>query len=161
METAFLIIFVIMATIGLVGIIVPGLPDTILIFAGALIYAGLTRFQDVSLITILILASLTATTIILDWVGTIYGAKKFGATKYGIIGAVCGAIIGFIFLSFLGLAIGALSGTIIAEIYIAKKEYKDALRAGTGTLIGVIAGSVIKMIIAIAMIIIFILDLIY
>lgn len=161
MNPILLTIFGILAFLGLCGIIVPGLPDTILIFAGALIYAAFTKFQDVSVTTILILAGLTILTNILDWVGTIYGAKKFGATKYGIIGAVIGGLFGFIFLSFIGLIIFAVIGTVISEIYIAKKEYKDAFRAGAGTLIGVIASSFIKIIIAMAMIVIFILDLMY
>ncbi len=161
MNTALLTIFGIFSFLGLCGIIVPVLPDTILIFVGALIYAFFTKFQDITLTTIIILAGLTIVTNLLDWLGTIYGAKKFGATKYGIIGAVIGGIVGFIVLSLIGLMIFAVIGTILAEIYFAKKEQKDAIRAGIGTLIGIIASSVIKAIIAVAMIVIFILDLIY
>jgi hypothetical protein len=145
--------------IGFLGIIVPGLPDTILIFAGALIYAAFTHFQDITLTTILILAGLTILTYILDWLGMIYGAKKFGATKYGILGAIIGGLIGFFVFSVIGLIVGAILGTIFLEIFLSKKKYQDALKAGLGVLVGVIFSSIIKIIIAIAMIVIFIKDL--
>jgi uncharacterized protein YqgC (DUF456 family) len=160
MNIALLIIFGILSFVGLIGTIVPGLPDTILIFVGTLIYAIFTKFTDISVTTILILAGLTILTNILDWVGAIYGAKKFGASKFGIIGSIVGGIIGLIVFSFIGLIIGAILGTIFAEIYLSKKKYEEALKAGLGVLVGVIFTSIIKIIIAITMIVIFIKDLI-
>lgn len=159
MNITLFIIFIVLSLGGLIGVIIPGLPDTILIFAGALIYAIFTKFADISWVTILILAGMTLFTNILDWVGTIIGAKKFGASRAGIIGSIIGGIIGLIVFSFVGLVIGAILGTILVEIYFSKKKYQDALRAGVGVLVGVIASSIIKIIIAIVMIVLVLIDI--
>jgi len=151
-----LIIAFIFMLLGLLGIIIPGLPDTILIFAGALIYAIWTRFSEVNLNLILILGGLALVTYLFDYLGAVLGAKKFGASKLGIIGAILGGILGLSLFSFLGLILGAILGTAFFEIIFAQKDLKTALKAGLGTFLGLIFGIFLKIIVAVLMIGLFI-----
>lgn len=153
------VVFIILSLAGLLGIFIPALPDTILIFAGGLIYAIVTKFESVSYITIIILGTLSALSYLLDFISSVWGAKKFGASKTGVYGSVIGGIVGFFAFSILGLLVGAVLGTIIAEIYFARKKYEDALKAGLGVLAGVIFSAILKTIIAIAMIVLVLKDI--
>lgn len=142
--------------IGLLGIVIPGLPDIIFIFVGTLIYAIWTHFDKISGNLILIFAALTFFSYLFDYLGTALGAKKFGASRYGIIGAILGAFLGFILFSFIGLIFGAIFGTAIFEMIFARKEYNAALKAGYGAFLGLFLGMLGKIIIAIIMIGLFI-----
>ena len=88
-----------------------------------------------------------------DFLGSYFGAKYFGATKWGAFGAILGALIG-LFFGIIGLFIGPVIGAIAGEI-IAGKRMIDAGRAGWGSLLGNIGAMVAKLIIALAMITIF------
>lgn len=146
------IIAIIFMVVGFLGVIIPGLPDAILILAGALVYAIWTKFAEVNINLILILAGLTALSLILDYLGAALGAKKFGASKLGVFGAILGGILGFIIFSFLGLILGAILGTVVFEIIFTRKDWSLALKAGFGTFLGLIFGIFLKIIIAILMI---------
>ncbi|MCX6806833.1 MAG: DUF456 domain-containing protein [Candidatus Berkelbacteria bacterium] len=142
--------------IGLLGIIIPGLPDIIFILIGALIYAIFSHFEKVGISLILIFGLLTAFSYLLDYLGTAYGAKKFGASRLGVFGAILGAILGFIFFNIIGFMIGTILGTALFEIVFAGKEYKKALKSGFGAFLGLFFSIFLKIIIAIIMIGLFI-----
>ena len=88
-----------------------------------------------------------------DFLGSYFGAKRFGATKWGAIGAIAGAIIG-LFFGIIGLFAGPVIGAVVGEL-LAGKRMVDAGRAGWGSLLGNIGAMLAKLIIALAMIIIF------
>lgn len=146
-----IIAFVFMA-LGLFAIIIPGLPDTFLIFLGALIYAIWTKFFEVNLNLILILAGLMVFGYFLDYLGAALGAKKFGASKLGVLGAILGGFLGLILLSLPGLAIGAIFGTVVFELIFAQKDFQAALKSGVGTFLGLLFGILAKIIIIVLMI---------
>ena len=66
--------------IGLIGIIIPILPGVPLIFGALLIYALITKFQEISINVIIVCAALTAIAIIIDWLSATYGVKKMGGS---------------------------------------------------------------------------------
>jgi uncharacterized protein YqgC (DUF456 family) len=79
-----------------------------------------------------------------------FGAKRFGATKWGGFGAAIGTIAG-LFYPFPGLLVGPLLGAIAGEL-LAGKRLVSAGRAGWGTVLGNLAGIVAKLVIALAMV---------
>ncbi len=141
--------------VGLAGTIIPALPGTLIIFAGAMVYALGTDFARVGVDTIWILGIITAATIILDYVASAYGAKKFGSTKYGIWGSVIGGIVGMLLLNVIGLILGIFCGAVFAEMYYAGKSKEHALRIGWGSILGFLGGTIIKVILGVVMIGIF------
>ena len=136
--------------IGLAGTILPTLPGNLLIFAGALVYGIFTEFEEVTLWVLAALAGISIGAQILDYVAEAYGAKRFGATKYGILGAIIGGIVGLMTLNIAGLILGLFLGTVIPELLFGGRSLKGALSIGWGSLLGFLGGTLMKLILALA-----------
>ena len=148
---------IVLFAIGLLGTVVPFLPGTTVILAAAVIHRlMLGADKSVNWIIIAILVLLTLLSHGLDFLGGYYGAKRFGATRWGTFGAVIGAIVG-LFFGIVGLFIGPVIGALLGE-FIAGKRLVDAGRAGWGSLLGNLAGMFAKLVIAVAMIIVFLMS---
>jgi len=155
METilVFWLVALLLVGIGLIGLFLPVLPGAPLIFAGLVIAAWAEDFHYAGLWTIVLLASLTLLTLGVDFWATIFGAKKFGASKRAVIGALIGLTIG-IFLGFPGILFGPFIGAVVGELS-AQKDLTQATRAGIGATIGLVLGAAIKLALALTMIGIF------
>ena len=152
METTlvFWLLAVLLLVAGLIGLFLPVLPGAPLIFAGLVIAAWAEDFHYAGLWTVVILAILTLLTLAVDFWATIFGAKKFGASKRAVIGALIGLVIG-IFLGFPGIIFGPFIGAVVGELS-AQKDLKQATRAGIGATIGLVLGAAIKLALALTMI---------
>lgn len=154
MEILWWFITIALFAAGLIGSVVPVLPGTTIVFAAAVIHRiVLGPEKSVGWWTIAVLALLTLLTYALDVLAGYFGAKYFGATKWGTLGAIAGAIVG-VFFGLIGLFIGPVIGAIAGE-FIAGKRMIEAERAGWGSLLGNIGGMIAKLMIALAMIVIF------
>ena len=146
-------------------IIIPlGLPGIGVIFGSALLYALLTQFNGgigLNLILILAVATMLGETVD-NWLMAA-GAKRFGASTaaawLSMLGGFLGAVILGPFLAVvlnvLGPVVGVLIGAFISVVLYErhqKQTWQDALRAGWGTLLGRVAGIVIKMVVGAAMV---------
>jgi len=149
-----LTIALIIMFIGIIGILMPIVPNLPIIWLGAFFYAFFTNFEIVDKNFLILLGIIAVIGFLLDYFSGILGAKKFGATKWGIIGSVIGGIIGFIILNIFGLIIGSFLGALILE-YAQGKSFKQALKSGTGTFIGFLGGIIVKIILSFTMIGIF------
>jgi hypothetical protein len=94
--------------LGLVGSVLPILPSAPLIFLAALAHKLCLQERSVGWWVVLVLGGFTGLTLLLDFASSIYGAKRFGATWRGIIGAGLGAIVGILVFPPLGIDRGAL-----------------------------------------------------
>src|ERR1700736_2543808 len=140
--------------VGVIGTVVPILPGTTIILAGAVIHRMmLGPEKSIGWPTIGVLVLLTLATYALDFLGSYFGAKYFGATRLGTFGAIVGALIG-LFFGIIGLFVGPVVGAVIGE-FIAGKRMIDAGRAGWGSLLGNLGALVGKLFIALVMITIF------
>jgi uncharacterized protein YqgC (DUF456 family) len=155
METTlvFWLVALLLVGTGLIGLFLPVLPGAPLIFAGLVIAAWAEDFHYTGLWTIVLLAIIMLLTLGVDFWATIFGAKKFGASKRAVIGALIGLAIG-IFLGFPGIIFGPFIGAVIGELS-AQKDLKQATRAGIGATIGLVLGAAIKLALALTMIGIF------
>ncbi len=145
---------IVLFAVGLIGTVVPILPGTTIILAGAVIHRMmLGPEKSISWLTIGVLVLLTLATYALDFLGSYFGAKYFGATKWGTFGAIVGALIG-LFFGIIGLFVGPVIGAITGE-FVAGKRMIAAGKAGWGSLLGNLAGMIGKLVIALAMITIF------
>ena len=139
---------------GLIGTVLPVFPGTIIILAGALLHRMmLGPEKSVGWGTITVLVLLAAASYALDFLSGYFGARYFGATKWGMFGAVVGALIG-VFFGIAGLFLGPVIGAVAGE-FIAGKRMIDAGRAGWGSLLGNLGAMVGKLFIALVMISIF------
>jgi len=84
--------------VGLIGTVLPVFPGTIIILAGALLHrAMLGPEKSIGWGTITVLVLLTVASYALDFLSGYFGARYFGATKWGMFGALLGALIGIFF----------------------------------------------------------------
>src|SRR5213083_1962735 len=145
---------IVLFAVGVIGTVVPVLPGTTIVLAAAIIHrVMLGPEKSIGWKTIVGLILLTLVSYAFDFLGGYFGAKYFGATKWGAFGAIVGALIG-LFFGILGLFVGPVIGAIAGE-FIAGKRMIDAGLAGWGSLLGNIGGMLAKLIIALAMITIF------
>ena len=157
MELFWWFLTIVLFAIGLIGTIVPVLPGTTIILAAAIVHrVMLGPDKSIGWYTVVVLVLLTLASYVLDILAGYLGAKYFGATKWGTLGAVLGALIG-LFFGLIGLFIGPVIGAIAGEV-IAGKRMINAGRAGWGSLLGNIGAMLAKLIIALAMIIIFLIS---
>ena len=157
MELFWWFLTIVLFAVGLIGTILPVLPGTTIILAAAIIHrVMLGPDKSIGWYTFILLVVLTLASYALDALAGYFGAKYFGATKWGTFGAIVGALVG-LFFGLIGLFVGPVIGAIAGEV-IAGKPMIDAGRAGWGSLLGNIGAMLGKLIIALAMITIFLIN---
>jgi uncharacterized protein YqgC (DUF456 family) len=151
MELLWWLIAIVLMAIGLIGTLLPVVPGTTIILAAAIIHQiMLGSEKSLGWWNIAALVLLTLLSYALEFAGSYLGAKRFGATKWGILGATLGAIVG-LFFPFPGLVVGPVVGAIAGEL-VAGKRLVSAGCAGWGTLLGNLAGMLGKLTIGLVMV---------
>jgi len=144
-----LIIFgVIFILLGIVGSIVPVLPGPPLSFIALL----LLQFQEERSFTwkfIIIWGIVTLVVTVLDYIFPTIGTKKYGGSRWGIIGCFVGVVIG-LFFGPAGIIFGPFLGALIGEI-AGGKELQHAFVPALGSFIGFLVGTVLKLIASLVM----------
>jgi uncharacterized protein YqgC (DUF456 family) len=149
--TVFLgIVCAVMLLAGLVGVVSPVLPGIQLAWLGFLIYAWGTGFERISLTTTIVFTVLMLLFWLKDYLVQVIGAKKFNASKGGMIGVFIGSILGTLIFGFWGIIIGPVIGAIAGEL-IATRNIRQALKSATGTVAGCLAGSITNIIFILVM----------
>lgn len=143
MDVVLLIVVCLCILTGIIGCIVPGLPGTPIAYAGLWI-AQATEKVDFTWQTLLLWGIVTIVVSVLDYVVPAWGTKQFGGTKWGVWGSTIGVFVG-LFFGAVGVIIGPLAGAVIGEL-IGGKEMTQALKAGWGSFIGLLFGTIIKLI---------------
>src|SRR5438876_9757558 len=154
MELFWWLFTIVLFAVGLIGTVLPIVPGTTIILAAAVIHRMMLGAEkSIGWRSIAVLVLLTLATYALDFLGAYFGAKYFGATKWGMCGAIFGALAG-LFFGIIGLFVGPVIGAVAGE-FIAGKRMIDAGRAGWGSFLGNLGAMLGKLIIAVAMITIF------
>lgn len=157
MELVWWLITIALFAIGLIGTVAPVLPGTTIILAAAILHRiMLGPDKSIGWPTMVVLLVLTLATYALDILAGYCGAKYFGASKWGTFGAIIGALVG-LFFGIIGLFVGPVLGAITGE-FVAGKRMIDAGRAGWGSLLGNLGAMVGKLVVALAMITIFLVN---
>ena len=147
MDVFLIITALFLVLLGLLGSFLPVLPGPITSWFGFL----LLYFSDLILMSkkLLIITFVIALFIwILDYFIPAIGAKKFGGSKYGMIGTTLGLIVGLISPIPGGVFIGPFFGALIGEL-LKKNNSKIALRAAFGSFLGFLASTFLKFIVSI------------
>src|SRR5687768_10018632 len=120
--------------VGIVGAVVPGIPGTPLILAGALIYAFATDWSPVGVPQLAILAALMALAEIAGYLSVVLGARRAGGSRWAVVGAL----------------VGAFAGEVLRT-----RRLKDSVTTGIGAATGVIVGAVLQVSLALVMVALF------
>lgn len=157
MEFIWWLITLVFFAVGLIGTFVPIIPGPTIICAAVILHRMMVGPEkSVNWFTVGVVVALTLLSYGFEFIAGYFGAKRFGATKWGAFGAMLGGI-GGIFFGLPGLFIGPVVGAIAMEFIVGRKMVA-AGKAGWGTLLGNLAGMLAKFVIAVAMIVIFLMN---
>jgi hypothetical protein len=157
MEALWWLFAIVLMALGLIGTVIPIVPGTTIILAAAVVHRlALGANRSLGLSALIAMLVLTLVTYAIDAAAGYLGAKRFGATKWGLIGGAAGAVMG-LFFGLFGLFVGPVIGAIAGEL-IGGKEVMKAGRAGWGTFLGGLAGVIAKLFIGLIMIAIFLMN---
>src|SRR5690606_37338120 len=138
-----------MVLVGLAGIILPALPGLPLVFAGMLLAAWTDGFERVEWWWLVILGALTVLSLLVDFWATAAGAKRVGASRKAVVGAVIGTVVGLFIVPPFGLFIGPFVGALLGELWhgrgIDGARVGQATKVGFGTWMGIVFGIVLKL----------------
>lgn len=144
-----MIIALIAGAIGLLGVILPVLPGTILSFGG-MICAYFVQGSTITMTQLVICGILSIIVVVLDYLLPGYFTKLFGGTKAGITGATIGTFVGFLF-GIPGIILGPFFGAVIGEMVGSKTTFDNAINIGLGSMLSFLVGSGIKLIVGVYM----------
>lgn len=136
--------------LGLLGLVLPILPGPTLIMISAWV-CKLLAPASLEWHWVFIATAIWATGSVVDFLASLIGAKVMGSTKWGLLGAMVGALLGLFFLPF-GLILGPLVGAFAGELLLARRNAFHSGKAGLGAGLGFVIGKFVQVLTALAMI---------
>ncbi|WP_028547346.1 DUF456 domain-containing protein [Paenibacillus sp. UNC451MF] len=155
MVVAAWIIVILLFAVGMAGAVYPVLPGALAIYAAFFIYGWMVSFEPFGFWFWFIQTTIVIVLMVADYLVSALGVKKFGGTKASVVGSTIGLLLGPFVIPVAGLLIGPFLGAVIGEMIVGT-EWKQALKAGVGALVGFFSGLVVKVILQLLMIILFI-----
>ncbi|MBL6838868.1 MAG: DUF456 domain-containing protein [Puniceicoccaceae bacterium] len=145
---------------GLVGSLLPVVPGSFIVWLGVIVHR-LWMGADASVTwkIVILTGILTLFGQIVDFLMGIWGARKFGASWKGAVGAFVGAFVGFLVPPPLfWLIVGPIAGAVVGEL-AAGRTFREGGKAGVGTVVGGIIAFALKFGISMCVIALFFFDL--
>lgn len=134
MEILLLSLGVALILLGLATLFLPIVPGIVIIYAGILLVAWADKFAKIGAVMLIALAVLMLLGTVVDNVAGLFGARKGGASRWGIFGAGLGGLVGIAF-GLPGVILGPAIGALGFE-YLKNPDLKRAGKAGLGGLLG-------------------------
>lgn len=128
--------------VGLAGVVLPAVPGSVLLVLGAALVAWAEDFTRVSGWTVAACAALALAIWVVDLLAGALGAKAFGASRWAVVGAGIGLVVGM-FLGLPGIVLGPAVGAIALE-YARDPNFERAMKAGMGAFLGFVLGTAVK-----------------
>ena len=149
MDIFLLVLGFILMLVGILGSFLPVLPGPPISWVGLLLLYSTSAitmnwtFLGITLAIALIVFGL-------DYVIPAIGTKKFGGTKWGVIGTTVGLLVALIFpiLGPFGIIIWPFVGALVGEL-LNKADKKTATKAAFGSFLGFLTGTFLKFMVAI------------
>jgi len=146
---ALYVIGVALVVLGLIGLVLPVLPGGPLIFLGVLAVAWADGFSRIGIAGLVVIGALAVLLAVVDYLAGVVGARRFGASYWGLAGAFLGFLAGLPF-GLPGLVVGPIALAVALEL-LRDRDVERAAKVGLGTLIGFVVGTAIKYAIAFVM----------
>lgn len=155
MEILLWIVIVALFVASIAGIFLPVLPDTILLWAGFLLYhfviaepgAGLPAsfWWGMVVLSVLLYGA--------DLLTNMYFVKRYGGSKWSSIAAAVGIFLGIFLFPPFGMLILPFLFVVLVELFVSNQPFERAIKAGVGSLVGFLGSAVVKVVLQIVMII--------
>ena len=153
MDTLLYVIGAVLIAVGLVGAILPLLPGIPLIFGGIWLIAAVDHYRHLGVGWLLGIGAVGAIGLLLDLLAGALGAKRIGASPRAVWGALLGTLIG-LFFGLPGLLLGPFLGALLGELAAGNSILRSA-HVGVSAWIGLIFGTIIKLVVSITMVALF------
>ena len=137
--------------IGLAGAVLPAIPGVPLVFAGLWLGAWIDDYEKVNAWWVGVFGVLTLVAMAVDLIATALGAKRVGASRQAIAGAVIGTFAGLFLGGPIGVLIGPFVGAVVGEL-IARGSMDKAMDVGIATWMGFLFGTLAKIALSLAMV---------
>lgn len=135
----------------MVGAILPAIPGIPLLFGGIWLIAGVDRYRHLGKWWLIGIAVVGAAGMIVDLIAAALGAKRVGASKQAVAGALVGSIVG-IFFGLPGLLLGPFLGALLGELSAGNSVLRST-QVGVASWIGLIFGTLAKLIASLTMVV--------
>jgi uncharacterized protein YqgC (DUF456 family) len=142
MNVLLLLLGIAVIVFGVVSLVAPVLPGVAIIYVGVLIVAWADNFTRIGPVMLVVMLGLTLFAMVADNLAALFGARRAGASAWGVFGAGVGALAGLVF-GLPGVVLGPAVGALAFE-YFRNPDAKRALRAGAGGFLGFVLGVVAK-----------------
>lgn len=153
------ILVVVLVVVGVLGNVIPVLPGAVFVFAGIALGAWIDDFSRVSGTVVIVAAVLMGLSWLVDYLSGVLGARRVGASREAIIGALVGTVAG-VFTGLVGVLFLPLVGAAVGE-FIAVRNVPRAGSVGVATWIGMIIGIAVKIALSFVMIGLFVFALLF
>ena len=140
---------------GTAGSVLPLLPGIPVALVGLWIFAIANHFQAVSLWAVIVFTIFGVVVEVANAFAPGVGAKGAKSTRWGVIGALVGTVVGVALFGPLGIVIGPFVGTLLGEI-MKGTEPEHAMRSARGAVVGILIGSFLKISFGLSMFIYFV-----
>jgi len=154
MDVALWVLAGAMVLVGIIGMVLPLLPGTPLLFGGLWLAAFLDGYEKVGVSVVVVLAVLAVLAWVVDYVAAVLGVKRVGASGLAMAGAAAGALVG-ILGGIVGLIVGPIVGAMAGEM-LARRNAGQATRVGIAAGLSFIAAVAVKLGIAAGMLAVFV-----
>lgn len=149
LEIALYVLAALLMLAGLAGAVLPALPGIPLLFGGIWLAAAVDGYRHLGWWWLLGIALLGALGMATDFVAGTLGAKRVGASRQALWGAVLGTFAGM-FFGVPGLLLGPFVGALLGELLSGQSVLRST-HVGVGTWLGLLFGTLAKLVVSFAM----------
>jgi uncharacterized protein len=150
MDIALYVLAALLIVGGMAGAVLPTLPGIPMIFGGIWLTAAVDHYRHLGMWWLLLIGALGAVGVIVEFVASVLGARRVGASRLALWGASLGTLIGM-FFGVPGLLLGPFIGALLGELASGNSVLRSA-HVGIGTWLGLLFGTLAKLVISFMMI---------
>jgi uncharacterized protein len=147
---AYLALAAILVVLGVLGTVLPVLPGVLFVFGGLFLAAWAQDFSRVGWVGLTVIGVLALLAFAAEFVASLLGARRVGASPKALVGAAIGGFIG-VFFGLPGILLGPFLGAVVGEL-LARGGLKQATQVGVGTWLGLVFAAIAKLVIVFLMI---------
>lgn len=149
------LLVILLFVVGMAGTVYPILPGVVAVYFAFFVYGWFFSFESFGWFFWTLQTLIVVVLLIADYAVGAWGVKKFGGSKLSVWLSTIGIIVGPFVIPAFGLVLGPLIGAMLGELFRGESLEK-AFKVGIGSVVGLFSSMVVKIILQLAMIIIFI-----
>lgn len=138
-------IIIILFLTGIIGAIIPIIPDMLPIWLGVIVFKVSPLPGEFSTAFWLVLIVITIFNIMADFFSNAYFVRKAGGSRKTTLAAVVGLIIGMIFLPPIGIILGPFTAVLAVELYY-RNDLEQAFKIALATFTAILGSGIVKVI---------------